>query len=198
MRLAGILGLLLALLGMTGTSPALAADAKVDLKVGDAATTFDSTDDVGKPWKSADHVGKKIVVVYFYPADMTGGCTRQACGFRDDAQALADKGVLVIGVSGDSAKNHQVFKGVHKLNFPLLADEDGSVAKKFGVPVTVADREVKTKDAEGKDVVLKRGVTTARWTFIIGKDGKIAYKNTMVDAAGDSKKMLEEVEKLKK
>ena len=174
-----------------------AADEPKDVKVGDAAPSFDSTDDQGKPWKSADHVGKKIVVVYFYPADMTVGCTKQACAFRDDSAKLTDKGIEVVGVSGDSVKNHQVFKASHKLNFTLLADEDGQVAKKFGVPVSKGG-DFKTKDVEGNEVVLKRGVTAKRWTFIVDKDGKVAYKNTMVTAAEDSRKVLEVVEKLDK
>lgn len=168
-----------------------------DLKVGDAAPVFQSTDDQGKTWKSDDHVGKKIIVVYFYPADLTGGCTKQACGFRNDMAKLGDKGIEVIGVSGDSVKNHQIFKDVHKLNFTLLADEDGSVAKKFGVPLK-AGGVAKVKDADGKPLELTRGVTAARWTFVIGKDGKIAYKNTKVDAANDSKAIMESVSKLPK
>ena len=99
---------------------AASAQAEVDLKVGDAAPSFSALDDSGKEWKSADHVGKKVIVVYFYPADMTGGCTKQACGFRDDMKNLTDKGVEVIGVSGDSVKNHQLFKKAHELNFALL------------------------------------------------------------------------------
>ena len=74
----------------------------VNLQVGDNAPAFKSIGDDGKAWDSADHVGKKIVVVYFYPADMTGGCTKQACGFRDDMTRLKDQGVEVVGVSGDS------------------------------------------------------------------------------------------------
>src|SRR5207249_2692531 len=72
------------------------------VKVGDPAPKFKSTDDQGKEWKSGDVVGKKIVVVYFYPADLTGGCTKQACGFRDDLAKLTDLDVVVVGVSGDS------------------------------------------------------------------------------------------------
>src|SRR5581483_1290619 len=100
------------------------------------------------PWKSSDHVGKKILVVYFYPADLTSGCTKQACGFRDDMKKLTEKGVEVVGVSGDSVKNHQIFKKVHDLNFTLLADEDGSIAKKFGVPVGKGGT-AKVKDEKG-------------------------------------------------
>ncbi len=110
-------------LGMASLSAA--DDKPVDLKVGDPAPVFQAKDDQGKEWKSADHVGKKILVVYFYPADMTSGCTTQACTFRDDMDKLTAKGIEVVGVSGDSVKNHQVFKQVHKLNFSLLADEDG-------------------------------------------------------------------------
>lgn len=174
----------------------LAADDKVELKVGDAAPKFEATDDQGKPWKSADHVGKKIIVVYFYPADMTGGCTKQACGFRDDMSKLTEKGVEVVGISGDSVKNHQVFKAAYKLNFALLADENGAVAKKFGVPVGEGG-VAKVKDPEGKELELTRGATAKRWTFVIGKDGKIVHKNDKVAAAEDSKQILGVVEKLK-
>ena len=164
------------------------------VNVGDAAPVFESTDDQGNAWKSTDHVGKKILVLYFYPADLTGGCTAQACAYRDDMNKLADKGVEVVGVSGDSVKNHQIFKKVKELNFTLLADEDGSVAKKFGVPVGKGG-EFKTNDADGNPVVLKRGVTAQRWTFVIGKDGKVIYKNPKVAAAQDSKQILEVIEK---
>ena len=185
-----------AVLLVTMTTPA-AEDKAANLKVGDPAPTFHATDDQCQTWKSSDHVGKKIVVVYFYPADMTGGCTKQACGFRDDLTKLADKGVEVVGVSGDSAKNHQVFKKVHKLNFTLLADQDGALAKKFGVPVNKGGI-FPTKDENGKAVELTRGVTIQRWTFVIGKDGKIVHKNDKVNAAGDSKQILEVVQKLAK
>jgi peroxiredoxin Q/BCP len=179
------------------TAASFAADdnAKAaEVKVGDQAPVFESTDDQGSAWKSADHLGKKILVVYFYPADLTGGCTKQACSYRDDMSKLTDKGVEVVGVSGDSAKNHEVFKKVQKLNFTLLADEDGSVAKKFGVPVGKGGN-FNTKDADGNPIVLKRGVTEQRWTFVINKDGKIIYKNTKVNPTQDSKQILELIEK---
>src|SRR6187549_968052 len=77
---------------------------KVELKVkvGDEAPAFESVDESGKSFKSSDVVGKKIVVLYFYPADFTGGCTAQACGFRDDIEKLNSANIAVIGVSGDS------------------------------------------------------------------------------------------------
>jgi thioredoxin-dependent peroxiredoxin len=200
MRIVGLVALaalLLAVVWMAGGPAAQAADDKGELNVGDPAPTFESTDDEGKPWKSSDHVGKKVLVVYFYPADLTGGCTKQACGFRDNMKPLTDKGVEVVGVSGDSAKNHQVFKKVQNLNFTLLADEDGAVAKKFGVPLKEGG-DFKTKDADGKDITLTTKVRAARWTFVIDKDGKIVHKNTKVNAPEDSKEILAVVEKLPK
>ncbi len=143
MRLCSLLAL--TILGMC--LPALAAD----LNVGDAAPSFTSTDDQGKAWKSSDYVGKKIMVVYFYPADLTGGCTKQACGFRDDMKKLQDQGVEVVGVSGDSVRNHQLFKKEHELNFTLLADEDGNVAKAFGVPLRPGGRGQGTDRWQGRN-----------------------------------------------
>jgi peroxiredoxin Q/BCP len=168
-----------------------------DLKVGDAAPTFEAKDDAGKTFKSSDVVGKKIVVVYFYPADFTGGCTAQACAFRDDYEQLAKKGIEIIGVSGDSVKTHELFKKEKKLPFTLLSDETGELAKKFGVPVDVGAKTAKAT-IDDKDVVLERGATIKRWTFIIGKDGKIASINNKVVAKDDSKKVADTIEKLDK
>lgn len=172
-----------------------AADKKTDLKVGDAAPTFQAQDDQGKAWKSSDVLGKKILVVYFYPADMTGGCTKQACGFRDDMKKLEAKDVVVVGVSGDSVRNHQLFKKAEDLNFTLLADEEGKVANAFGVPFTKGKKSIK-RTVDGKEETLTRGGTAKRWTFVVDRDGKIAMKNTQVKAAEDSKAILQKVEEL--
>jgi peroxiredoxin Q/BCP len=187
----------LAVLGAIAVAFGPAGAQEKGLKVGDAAPVFESVDDQGKPWKSADHVGKKIVVVFFYPADFTGGCTKQACGFRDDLAKLTDKGVEVVGVSGDSAKTHAQFKKEHKLPFTLLADEKGETATKFGVPVKVGEAKAKVK-VGGEETEIVRGATIQRWTFVIGKDGKVVYVNPKVTAPNDSKDVLEVVEKLKK
>lgn len=170
--------------------PATAVD------VGDKAPAFEAVDDSGDPWKSSDHVGKKIVVLYFYPADMTGGCTSQACGYRDKMKDFTEAGVEVVGVSGDSAKNHQVFKKAHQLNFALLADTDGELAKKFGVPVTLGDKTVK-KMIEGTEVNLLRTATANRWTFVIDRDGKIAHKDSQVKAKQDPETIQEVIKSLK-
>ncbi len=166
------------------TTVVSAQDAATDLAVGSMAPEFEVLDDSGQPWRSSDYVGRKIVVVYFYPADMTGGCTKQACGFRDRSADLSRRDVLVVGVSGDSVRNHTLFKSVHSLNFPLLADENGDVARAFGVPIK--DGGSITRTIDGREHILTRGVTIARWTFVIDYDGRIAYKNAKVDAANDS------------
>lgn len=176
---------------------AIRSGTPVDLKVGDKAPKFEAMDDTGKLWKSADHVGKKIMVVYFYPADFTGGCTKEACGYRDDYSALTEKGVDVVGVSGDSVHGHELFKKAHELNFTLLADTDGKVAEAFGVPTEAGADTVMATNGDQKEPIY-RTVTSDRWTFVIDKKGKIASKNTEVHAAEDSKAILETISKLQK
>lgn len=166
------------------------AEKTIDLKVGDPAPVFDTRDDQGKGWKAADHYGKTWVVVYFYPGDFTPGCTAQANAFRDAMNKLADQGVEVVGVSGDSVKTHELFKKAQKLNFTLLSDETGALAAQFGVPVKKG-ADVKAKDADGKPIEFHRAVTLDRWTFVVGKDGKVAYKNTKVLPAQDAKAVSE-------
>ncbi|MFY9255892.1 MAG: peroxiredoxin [Fuerstiella sp.] len=166
----------------------------VSLAQGDFAPEFSAIDDHGETWNSIDHVGKEVVVVYFYPADMTAGCTDQACGFQKRLSEMKSAGVTVVGVSGDSAINHQLFKKAHSLKFPLLADEDGKVANAFGVPVR--DGGAITTVVKGEQKTLIRGVTAQRWTFVIGLDGTIIHKNTKVDAAGDCDAVLNVVRQL--
>ena len=192
MKLALALLLSCAILAVSDSN---AADPKDGVKVGDKAPVFESTDEQGKPWKSTDHVGKKIIVVYFYPADFTGGCTKQACGFRDDVEKLNGQGIMVVGVSGDSVETHKLFKNHHKLNFPLLADEKGEVAKIFGVPVGKGG-ESPTIGANGEKGKAPRGVTISRWTVVIDKAGKVAAVDAISDAGGDAKRVADLVKKL--
>ena len=171
------------------------SEKKAELKIGDKAPSFVGVDDKNKKWKSKDKAGKKIYVVYFYPADMTGGCTAQACAYRDALADMKRKDVEIIGVSGDSVENHKHFINEYKLNFTLLADTDGKIAKAFGVK-TGKGGSIK-RMIEGEELTLERGVTTSRWTFVIDKDWKIAHKDTKVNAAKDSEKVLKVLEKLK-
>jgi peroxiredoxin Q/BCP len=190
------LGLTLGLLG----APAPGADEpkpdekKVDLQVGDVAPMFQLRDDRDKTWSSSDHQGKMWMVIYFYPGDFTPGCTAQAKAFAASMEKLREKGVEVVGVSGDAVKTHELFKKAQKLNFTLLSDEEGTVAKLFGVPFGKGAK-VKAKDADGNPIEFERAGTAARWTFVVGKDGKIAYKNKNVSPADDAKKITEFITK---
>jgi peroxiredoxin Q/BCP len=176
-----------------------ADDKPAELKVGDKAPAFTLKDDQGNDWKSEEHYGKKIVVVYFYPADMTPGCTKQACGFRDDLGKLKDAGIEVVGVSGDSVKNHQLFKKAHNLTFTLLADPDGEVAGKFGVPFTAGTQSIE-REIDGQKETLTRTATIQRHTFVVGKDGKIVMRRDIkgegADPGKDAVTILEFVKKL--
>lgn len=172
----------------------MAGDTK--LKVGDKVTKLVGTDEAGKEFDAKGLLGKKVIVLYFYPADFTGGCTAQACAFRDDIEKLGSKDVVVIGVSGDSPETHAAFKKHHKLPFTLLADEKGALAKQFGVPVS-AGGTAKVK-VDGKAAEFTRGVTTARYTVVIGKDQMVKAVDKVGNAKADSERVLNLVKSLEK
>ncbi len=163
-------------------------------EIGDQAPQFTARDDANQLWNSNDYFGKKVVVVYFYPAAMTGGCTKQACAFRDDKAKFDELNAIVVGISGDKVENLKYFKEAHNLNFPLLADPDGSIAKKYGVQIKEGGSIV--RNIGGTDITLERGVTASRWTYIIDKNSKVVYKNTEVNAEEDSKQTIEIIEDL--
>ncbi|GAA0534856.1 thioredoxin-dependent thiol peroxidase [Chitinophaga japonensis] len=102
------------------------------LKEGDKAPAFKGRDQHGNMIKLSDLKGKKVIL-YFYPRDMTPGCTAQACNLRDNYQALLKEGYAVVGVSNDSEKSHQKFAKKYDLPFPLLADEDRKIVEAYGV-----------------------------------------------------------------
>lgn len=166
----------------------------VDLKVGDKGPDFSGITDRGEKWDSKSHAGKKILVVYFYPADMTGGCTAQACAYRDALPKLERDDVEVIGVSGDTVENHQHFRDEYKLNFTLLADPEGKIAEAFGVKTSPGG--VFQRTLQDKDVTFERGVTTSRWTFVLDKDWRIVHVDREVNPGKDSEKVFKIVEKL--
>jgi peroxiredoxin Q/BCP len=171
---------------LTANNFAVAQETKeekpVVLKVGDEAPEFTAKDDAGEDWKSVEHVGKKILVVYFYPKDMTPGCTKQACTYRDSLPQLEKEGVEVIGVSRDTVESHKKFKEAEKLNFTLLADPEGKITKAFGV----------------KPLVFGQTELASRWTFVIDPEGHIAYKNEKVDPLQDPAEVMKVVAKLQK
>lgn len=164
------------------------------LNVGDRAPIFEARADDGAIWRSREHVGRSTLVVYFYPAAMSSGCTTQACLFRDNRSVLQELGAEVIGVSGDRIDALKAFKGVNQLNFPLLSDTAGAVAQAFGVPTR--DGGTRTAEVDGAEVTLTRDLTMARWTFIIDPNGRIAFKETEVDPAGDSDAVIAHIRRM--
>lgn len=164
------------------------------LEVGDTVPAFQATSDTEGLWKSSDHVGKKYLVVYFYPAAMTGGCTKQACAFRDNRSRLQQLGAEVVGVSGDRVENLKVFRAANRINFPLLADTKGDVARAFGVPMGEGGAIKRT--VAGEEIELVRENTPKRWTFIVDRSGKVVYRDTEVNPEGDGEKVVKALEKL--
>lgn len=180
MKSTGILLILMFAFALNGFSQ--------ELKVGDKAPEFKTLADDGSTWDASDYIGDKYIVVYFYPAAMTGGCTKQACAYRDFKSQIDDVNAVVVGVSGDKVDGLKLFKKAHDLNFPLLSDESGEIATKFGVPMR--DGGTITREVDGQSFDLIRGNTPSRWTFVIDIKGKIAYKNTSVDATKDTEEIL--------
>jgi len=158
------------------------------LSVGDKAPEFKALADDGTTWNISKYLGNKYIVVYFYPAAMTGGCTKQACSYRDHKDDLQSAGIEVVGISGDKIENLRLFKQAENLNFTLLSDEKGDIARTFGVPLT--DGGAIKRTVNGTEHDLLRGVTAKRWTFVIGRDKKIIYKNEAVNAEKDTEEVL--------
>lgn len=167
---------------------ALVGSGQEGLAVGDKVPEFTAATDDGSSWNINKFIGRKYIVIYFYPAAMTGGCTKQACAYRDNEKALESADVVVVGVSGDKVENLKIFKEAENLNFTLLSDEKGEIAKSFGVPV--GNGASITRTVEGTEYELIRGVTTKRWTFIVDKTGKIVYKNESVNPEKDTEEVL--------
>ena len=150
-----------------------------EIKEGVKAPSFELMDETGEKRALKDFFGK-TVVLYFYPKDMTSGCTQEACDFRDLAPAIKKKKVVVLGVSKDSAASHQKFIKKHDLNFSLLVDESGKVCEKYGV--------WKEKSMYGKKYM---GIE--RSTFIIGPDGKIQKIFPKVKVKGHAAEVIESI-----
>ena len=158
------------------------------LAVGDKVPQFKLPADDGTTWDINEFLGKENIVVYFFPAAMTTGCTKEACSYRDHLIDLKSANVVVVGISGDKVENLKLFKQAENLNFTLLSDENGNIAKSFGVPVAEGGTIKRTVGGIEHDLV--RGITAKRWTFIVGKDKKIVYKNETVDPEKDADEVL--------
>jgi len=148
-------------------------------KVGDTAPAFSGLDQNGKTVSLSDYAGKTNVLLYFYPKDFTGGCTKEACGFRDRLGDLQTNTVAVIGVSYDSVESHKKFATEYNLEFPLLADTNGVITKAY----------------DAKMPVMK---LNKRISFLIGKDGKILHVTDAMDPQKHFDEMKATVADLKK
>lgn len=165
------------------------------LQVGDLVPQFCCQDDKGKIWDSQDRIGKGLLVVYFYRGDFCRCSTRQAESYRDRIDDLVCLGADVVGVSGDSIETHQRFKSTHHLNFPLLADTEGAIARQFGVPVRAGGKSI-SRGVNGQVITSTRAFTAEAWTFIVGEDGRILYRETTISPAKDSQEVLEFISNL--
>lgn len=148
-------------------------------KVGDKAPLVEGTDQDGHTWKLADLIGKKMLLIYFYPKDDTPHCTKEACGFRDSIAELKTNNVEVVGVSFDSVQSHQKFAAKYHLTFPLLADPKGKIADAYGARITNLRM-------------------AGRISFLIGLDGKIAYVNESANAEKQISETKEAVTRIEK
>lgn len=103
------------------------------LAEGTAAPPFTGRTEAGETIRLTDYAGKSVVVLYFYPADFTPGCTEQACAFRDAYQDLRDAGAVVLGISADPDASHRKFSATYRLPFPLINDSERVIARAYGV-----------------------------------------------------------------
>jgi peroxiredoxin Q/BCP len=150
------------------------------LQVGDKAPDFVVNDQDGKPVRLSDLRGKKVVL-YFYPKDMTPGCTAEACSLRDNYRLMQKQGYEVLGVSTDNEKSHKKFIEKEKLPFRLLADTDKALHGSYGTWVE-------------KSMYGRKYMGTARITFVINEQGiieeiigKVDTKNHAAQILGDDR-----------
>lgn len=147
------------------------------LKEGDKAPVFKGKDQHGKSISLKDFAGKKVVL-YFYPRDMTPGCTAQACNLRDNYSALIKKGYAVVGVSNDTEKSHEKFATKYDLPFPLLADEDKTIVNQYGV---YGEKKFMGRVFDG----------IHRTTFLISEKGVIEHIIDKPDTKNQTEQILE-------
>ncbi|WP_255547663.1 peroxiredoxin [Mucilaginibacter sp. dw_454] len=133
------------------------AQDKKHLEVGDKVPAFSLTDQNGKTFNVADHIGKDIMVIYFYPKDESMVCTKEACAFRDSFDAFTKAGAKVIGINSSTVASHKAFAEHYQLPFTVLSDPGNKVYDMFGVR--------------------SRLMFSGRETFIVDLKGKIVYQH---------------------
>jgi len=137
---------------------------KEGVKVGDRAPDFELPTDSGEKIRLSDFIGKKTVVLYFYPKDFSSGCTKEACAFRDNYEQFKDAGAEVLGLSSDTEESHGMFSIKLGLPFKLLSDDGGRIRRLYGVPSSL-------------------GLIPGRVTYVIDKKGIVRYMfNSQIDA----------------
>ena len=146
------------------------------LEIGTRAPEFSLPDQDGKVHALSDYRGQKVIL-YFYPKDMTSGCTSQACSFRDRLPQIKEKGAVVLGVSKDSVASHKRFEEKYGLPFPLLADEALEVITAY---------DVRKADKDGNP-----GKGLIRSTYLIDEGGVIVKAFGAVKAKENADQMLE-------
>jgi thioredoxin-dependent peroxiredoxin len=146
------------------------------------APDFALPDDTGTTRRLSDFRGQPVIL-YFYPADDTPGCTKEACNFRDDYSAYVDSGVTILGVSPDSVASHGKFKQKYQLPFPLLADDQHKVCNEYGV---WGPKKMMGREYEG----------VLRTTFLIDRKGQIARVFENVKPAEHSAEVLAALKQL--
>jgi peroxiredoxin Q/BCP len=135
------------------------------LEIGSTVPKFELLDQHGKLFPVESVLGKKNLVIYFYPKDDSPGCTKEACSFRDQFEVFAGADALIIGISAQSVESHQEFAVKHRLNYTLLSDKGNKVRKLFGVPGNFF------------------GLVPGRVTYVINKEGKVVYMfNSQIQA----------------
>lgn len=149
----------------------------MELKAGDKAPDFTTTDQDGNTVKLSALRGRKVVL-YFYPRDMTPGCTAEACNLRDNYRALTRAGYEVLGISTDSEKSHQKFIAKEHLPFRLLSDADKTVHNLYGTWIE-------------KSLYGRKYMGTARKTFVIDEKGTIEYVIDKVDTRDHAAQILD-------
>ena len=148
------------------------------LPAGSTMPEFSLKDQDGIWFHSGEHVGKKPLVIFFYPKDFTPGCTAEACSFRDHYEDFTDPGALVIGISSDSQVSHHSFALKHRLPYVLLSDTRKEVRRKF----RVANRML--------------NLLPGRETFVVDRSGKIVMSFDGVRASGHVSSALRALEKV--
>lgn len=150
-----------------------------ELKVGDKAPAFKAKNDQDE-WMSLKDFSGKTLVLYFYPKDMTSGCTTESCDFNDSLPRLKKKGAVVVGVSKDSVASHAKFRDKHGFKFPLLSDEDGKICEAYGV-------------WQEKSMYGRKYMGIVRSTFIISPKGVIEKIYSKVKVAGHADDVLDSI-----